>query len=95
MTTINKVILKGGRNPGTYDIGGSGSGQPGPSSVGSREIEDGSVGKVDLDEEVNEGLDELNNISLTDEDLEDIFKNGQTEETQESANGGGTDTSGD
>ena len=73
MTTINKVVLKGGRNPGTYEIGGSGSGQPGPNSVGSKEIEDGSVGKVDLDEEVNEGLDELNNISITDDELEEIF----------------------
>lgn len=45
----------------------------GPDSVGTEEIMDGSIRQEDLDEDVQEGLDELNNISLTEEDLEDIF----------------------
>lgn len=43
------------------------------SSVGSRELKDGSVGKVDVDDEVKEGLDELNNVGIEDKDIEDIF----------------------
>ncbi len=49
MTTINKLILKGGRNPGTYNIGGSGGSQPAPNSVGTEEIKDGGVQAEDLD----------------------------------------------
>lgn len=64
--------------------GGSGSGgsQPAPNSVGSEEIKDESVTMDDLSPEVREGLDELNNISITDEDLEGIF-NGNQEGNQE------------
>lgn len=56
-------------------------------SVDSDAIKDGSIEKEDLSEDVQKGLDELNNISLTDEDLEDIFfpsdetgENGGTQE---------------
>ena len=42
-------------------------------SVGSAEIEDGSIKAEDLSDEVKEGLDELNNISITDEEIEEIF----------------------
>jgi len=42
-------------------------------SVGSEELKDGSVGKVDVDDEVKEGLDELNNVGIEDKDIEDIF----------------------
>lgn len=64
------VVEVGGKE---YELTGGGSGVVPADSVGSEEIKDGSVGKVDLDEEVNEGLDELNNISLTDEELEAVF----------------------
>lgn len=42
---------------------------PAPNSVGSEEIKDQSIRREDLSSDVQEGLDELNNISLTDEDL--------------------------
>lgn len=68
---INRIIIEVGGKDYAFDGGGGGS--PGPNSVGSEEIKDGSVTKTDLDQEVNDGLDELNNISLTDEDIEEIF----------------------
>ena len=71
--------------------GGSGGSQPAPNSVGSEQIKDGSVGKVDVDEEVQEGLDELNNISITDEELEDIFKKENQEENQDAGYDAGAD----
>lgn len=67
-----------------------------PDTVGSEEIKDGSIKVEDLDDEVKEGLDELNNIAITDEELEDIFQ-GETPETEEagaaedSVEGGGAD----
>lgn len=68
---INRIIIEvGGKD---YELDGGGGWSPGPNSVGSEEIKDGSVTKTDLDQEVNDGLDELNNISLTDEDIEEIF----------------------
>lgn len=68
---INRIIIEvGGKD---YELDGGGGGSPGPNSVGSEEIKDDSVTKKDLDQEVNDGLDELNNISLTDEDIEEIF----------------------
>lgn len=63
----------------------SGSGAPG--SVNSETVEDGSLGVADMDDEVKAGLDELNNISLTDEDLEEIFEDGQNGGTQEAGAG--------
>ena len=68
---INRIIIEVGGND--YELDGGGGGSPGPNSVGSEEIKDDSVTKKDLDQEVNDGLDELNNISLTDEDIEEIF----------------------
>lgn len=75
MEKLNRIIIEKVDGK-TYEFSGGsgeGGGQPAPDSVGSEEIKDGSVGKVDLDEEVNEGLDELNNVSLTDEELEAVF----------------------
>lgn len=46
-----------------------------PNSVDSEAIKNGSIEKEDLNEEVQNGLDELNNISITDEELEEIFQN--------------------
>ena len=78
---INKVVYNiGGKE---YELDGGGGGSPGPNSVGSEEIKDGSVGKTELDPEVNEGLDELNNISLTDEDIEEIFYGNPQQEDQQ------------
>lgn len=68
-------------------IEAGGGGHLGPSTVGSDEIIDGGVHMEDLDDEVKEGLDELNNISLTDEDLEEIFTG---ESTEEAGSGNGT-----
>ena len=68
-------------------IEAGGGGHLGPSTVGSDEIIDGGVHMEDLDDDVKEGLDELNNISLTDEELEEIFTG---ESTEEAGSGSGT-----
>ena len=52
---------------------GSAPGVVTENSVDSSSLVDGSIEKADLSPEVQEGLDELNHIGLTDEDLEDIF----------------------
>ena len=67
---INYVEVEG---IGKFPLGGGGGSQPAPDSVGSEEIRDGGVHMEDLDDGVKDGLDELNNISLTDEDIEEIF----------------------
>jgi len=41
--------------------------------VGGTTVSPGSVDMESLSEEVKEGLDELNNIQLTDEDMENWF----------------------
>lgn len=57
-----------------YEIaGGDGSMIPGDNTVDSQKVVDGSLGRVDMDDDVNDGLDELNNISITDQELEEIF----------------------
>ena len=42
-------------------------------TVNSDSIQDGSIKREDLSEEVLAGLDEMNNIGLTEQDIEDIF----------------------
>ena len=42
-------------------------------AVSTDEIKDGSIKAEDLADEVKGGLDELNNVSITDEELEGIF----------------------
>ena len=65
--TVNKIIFKfGGKR---YEL----SGQAGADGIGSEEIKDGSIKAEDLADEVKEGLDELNNVSITDEEIEEIF----------------------
>ena len=71
-------------NGDIYEISG-GTGVPPANSVNSQTVDAGSLGVADMDNEVKEGLDELNNIVITDEDLEEIFTPGHT--TQEAGSG--------
>ena len=66
------MIIEANGNEYEFD-GGGGGGQLGPNTVGTNEIVDGSIKLEDLSDEVKEGLDELNNIGLEDEDLEHMF----------------------
>lgn len=93
-TTLNRIVIKAGNNQ--FVFGGGGSGQPAPNSVGTEEIKDGSVQMEDLSPEVRKGLDELDNISLTDEDIEKWFDDDpnnddpeETHDTQEAGAGSG------
>lgn len=65
-----KIILQFGGNE--YELSGGG-GTPAANSVGTEQIEDGSIKTEDLADEVKEGLDELNNVTITDEELEECF----------------------
>ena len=65
-----KIILQFGGNE--YELS-NGGGTPAANSVGTEQIEDGSIQKADLADEVKEGLDELNNVTITDEEIEEIF----------------------
>ena len=104
-TTLNQFVIKVGNNQ--FELGGGGSGQPAPNSVGTEEIKDESVQMEDLSPEVRKGLDELDNISLTDEDIEKWFDDDpnnddpeETPDTQEAgadsgeADGGGANLDG-
>lgn len=52
-------------------------------SVGSEQIKNGSIEKEDLNEEVRKGLDELNNVTVSDDELgEMLFPEGIPEETR-------------
>ena len=55
-----------------YEVAGGGDIAP-VDSVNSASIVDSSIKKEDLSPEVQDGLDELNNINLTDEDMERWF----------------------
>lgn len=73
----------------TAGSGGSGitPGVPLPeNTVNSSSIQDGTVQKEDLDQDVQKGLDELNNISITDEDIEHWFDDDQTNDDDDSSN---------
>lgn len=63
--------------------GGGGSITPGvpipENTVNSGSVMDSSLQRDDMDDDVKAGLDELNNINLTDEDLEDIFEDHEGE----------------
>ena len=67
--TISRIIIEAGGKE--YELAGSGT--PAPDSVGTEQIKDGGVQTEDLADEVKEGLDELNNVSITDEEIEEIF----------------------
>lgn len=69
MTTINKITLKCGRTPGTYDIGGSGGSTPAHDSVGSQEIKDDSIQLEDLNQNVKDAM-VMDNDRVTAEDLQ-------------------------
>lgn len=66
-----------------YEFSGGGSITPGvpipEDTVNSNSVLDGSLQRNDMDDDVKTGLDELNNINLTDEDLEGIFKDNEGE----------------
>lgn len=58
-------------------------------TVNSNSIQDGSIKREDLSEEVLAGLDEMNNIGLTEEDIEDIFfPDGDAPDTGDDDEGG-------
>lgn len=52
--TIDKIILD--INGQEYEFAGGGGGQPGPDSVGTDEIIDGSVQEEDLSDEVKDKM---------------------------------------
>ena len=55
--------------------GGSGGSQPAPNSVGSQEIEDGSVKKEDLEKDIQDKLDVLDESNIiTEEELENDWQ---------------------
>jgi hypothetical protein len=63
---------------------GSGGGTPGPDSVGTEQIINSGVKEEDLDDDVKAGLDELNNITITDDELgETLFPGGIPEDVRE------------
>ena len=67
-------------NYGGWNGSGSGSesgGGLGPDTVGTAEIIDNSITVDDLNDEIRRGLNELNNIELTEQELEDIYQNNQ------------------
>lgn len=69
-----------------YEIGGTGGEgmQPAPNSVGSKEIEDGSIQKEDLDKDIQDKLDVLDDSNvITEEEL--------NEDWQEAMNNAGLD----
>ena len=71
---IKKINIEYGNK--TYEFIGS-SLAPGESlpadTVDSAAIKDGTIQTEDLSDEVKDGLDELNNVSITDEEIEEIF----------------------
>lgn len=55
--------------------GGSGGSQPAPNSVGSQQIEDGSIQKEDLDKDIQDKLDVLDDSNIiTEEELNDDWQ---------------------
>jgi len=61
-------------------------------TVNSDSIQDGSIKREDLSEEVLAGLDEMNNIGLTEQDIEDIFfPDGDAPDTGDDDDEGGDD----
>lgn len=59
-----------------YEVAGSGGGsQPAPNSVGSREIEDESIKKEDLEKDIQDKLDVLDESNvITEEELENDWQ---------------------
>lgn len=65
MEKLNRIILDNADGKQyVIDCSGSGSGSqtPGPDSVGSEEVKDGSLGEQDMDDNVKAGLHELDNV---------------------------------
>ena len=55
--------------------GGSGGSQPAPNSVGSQQIEDGSIQKEDLEKDIQDKLDVLDESNIiTEEELENDWQ---------------------
>lgn len=69
MEELNHLVIEVCGKKYTFNGGGGSGSQPAPDSVGTEEIRDGSVGMVDLDEEVKTEL----GGNLTEQDIEGIF----------------------
>lgn len=73
---LNKLVIIDVDQKEYEFAGGSGSydgSTPPPDSVGTEQLIDEGVGYDDLHPDVRAGLDELNNIELTEKDIEDVF----------------------